>query len=456
MNRLILFLVAIGGVSELGLALVKLTRNETTIGYYIDIASIVLVAIGVVLLTVIVPRASRKSFRQITLLIAVGFLFQLVYMFIWYYYQHLAVPSGVPAVSIGDFFYFGSYVLWAGATLPYLKRYGNLMSSNSRLMLAAYSILAGVVIIWSTPRLYDASLSYGYNWFETGVWLAYTVVPLVCIFLFLAIALLYHYDRYGKGLLRYYWLYFMLPIGFIAAADTLGAYYYIAYNASVPGQYSDALYLLAYSTVIASCATILKSDLREVSMEPSRSSRVGPTPTDLIEGRGYILEDPTSARSFEVFGKLLSDKVGGGVRSGYVLSRQHPTQIRAKYGLENTRITWIATTVGESVIEPTKVTMIAHSVMEYLANSKNGLVLLDGLESIIVNNDLNRSLRMLEQINDFVMQYRGLLLVPIDPSAFEPRERANLIRNFALIPASESSVRDLTGGSPVVIGFSGH
>jgi hypothetical protein len=48
----------------------------------------------------------------------------------------------------------------------------------------------------------------------------------------------------------------------------------------------------------------------------------------------------------------------------------------------------------------------------------------------MVYNDFNRAARMLEQINDFVMQCQGYFIVPIDPKAFDSRERAMLMRNF--------------------------
>ena len=454
MNRLIFFGVVVGGASLGGLTFFKLTRDEAAIGYYIDVASVVLMTIGAALLLMVIPKATRRSFRQIAALMALGFLFQMVFMYIYYYYLQVADPPGMPYVGIGDFFYLGSYVLWTAATLPYLRRYGSLMSRKTLLTLVGYSVLAAIIIVLSTHYYYDYSIQNDYDWFTTGVWLSYVVVPLVCLFFFVAIALLYHFDHYGKGLLRYYWLYFLIPIGLIAAADISGGFYYITYDASVPGQYSDALYLLAYSMVMASGMAVLGSNVHEASMEPSGAPRGGRPSMDIVEGRGYIVEDPTSARSFEMFAKLISPREGDGTRTGYVLSRQHPSQIRTKYILGDTPITWIASTPGESVIDPTKANLLAHGVMEFLSKSKNGIVLLDGIESIILNNDFNRSIRMLEQLNDFVMQYRGVLLVPIDPAAFDPRELAVISRNFGTIVAGELSFRDMTGAPSAPTQFS--
>jgi hypothetical protein len=455
MTRFVVFTMLIGGASLGALIYFKQTSSQSTLGHYIDLASIVLTTIGASLLIMVVARAARKSFRQITALMACGFLFQMIYMYIWYYYMHIADPPGMPDVSIGDFFYLGSYAFWTAATLPYLRRYGGLMSWNTRIMLVVYSVLAAIIVALSTHYWYDYALLYGYDLLTTGVWLSYAVVPLVCVFFFLAIALLYHYHHYGKGLLRYYWLYFLVPIVLIAAADILDGSNYVLYDSAVPGQYSDSLYLIAYSMVIASAAAILGSDLREASMDASRVQRGRPVSIDITEGRGYIVEDPTGARSFEIFAELISPKEGDGARSGYVLSREHPSRIRSKYMLRDTPITWIASTSGESVIAPSKASLIAQGIMDFLSKSRNGIVLFDGIESIILSNDFHRSVKMLEQLNDFVMQYRGVLLIPIDPKAFDPRELAVISRNFERIEAGDSSFRDMLKGSSARIEFSG-
>jgi hypothetical protein len=455
LSRLFIFSVVIGGASLVGLTLFKMAHDETAIGYYIDVASAVLMTIGAALLIMVIPRATRKSFRHIAALIALGFLFQMIFMYIYFYYLHISSLQRMPYVGIGDFFYLGSYVLWTAATLPYLRRYGGLMSKSTLLMLVVYSIIAAIVIALSTKYYYDYSIRNGYDVLTSGVWLSYVVVPMVCLFFYVAIALLYRYDHYGRGLLRYYWLYFLVPIGLIAAADISGGFYYISYDASVPGQYSDALYLLAYSMVIASAVAVLGSNLHEASMEPSGAPRGALKSTDIIEGRGYIVEDPTSVRSFEIFAKLISPGEGHGVRTGYLLTRQHPSQVRAKYAIGDAPIIWLASTVGESVIDPTKANLIAQGVMDFLLKAKNGIVLLDGIESIILNNDFNRSMRMLEQLNDFVMQYRGVLIVPIDPRAFDSRELAVISRNFGAIVASDATFRDMIGSPSSPTRFSG-
>jgi hypothetical protein len=150
----------------------------------------------------------------------------------------------------------------------------------------------------------------------------------------------------------------------------------------------------------------------------------------LRKGKGYVVEDPQGAVSYDVLVNLLSTEEAGERLNGYIISRQHPAQIRDKFGLENTPITWLATQTGENVLDPTSLGMLAHCVMDFFSRTRNGVVLLDGVEYLITNNDFKRVARVLEQMNDSVMQHKGYLIIPIDPRAFDSKELAIIERDF--------------------------
>jgi len=158
----------------------------------------------------------------------------------------------------------------------------------------------------------------------------------------------------------------------------------------------------------------------------------------LRKGRGYIVEDPQSVFSFDILANLLSTADNGDRLRGFVVSRQHPSLLREKFGLENTPMIWLATQAGENIMDPSSLGLLAHAVMDFLSKTKNGVVLIDGVEYLVTNNDFKKVIRMLEQINDFIMHYQGYLIVPIDPRAFDEKELAILQRNFELIAQQKS------------------
>ena len=153
----------------------------------------------------------------------------------------------------------------------------------------------------------------------------------------------------------------------------------------------------------------------------------------LKKGRGHIIEEPQGSLCYELLSSLLSSNEPVGKLSGYIVSRQHPNLIREKYGFEGTPITWLATQAGENTTDPTSLGMLAHGVLEFLSKTKDGIVLLDGVEYLISNNDFKKVVRVIEQINDSVMNYEGYLIITMDPKAFDQKELAIIERYFELI-----------------------
>ncbi len=66
------------------------------------------------------------------------------------------------------------------------------------------------------------------------------------------------------------------------------------------------------------------------------------------------------------------------------------------------------------------------------------MVLLDGLEYLVSNNDFNKVLRVIDQVNDHISQSTSRMILPVDPRAFEPKEVALLERNMEKVQLSKA------------------
>lgn len=420
------------------------TQSEDALRYFTDGASLALLAVAVIILFALIPKASDRGLKTTTILIAAGFVLQIAFSLTWMFYWHIADLGGMPDVSIGDFFYLGSYVLWMAAAVPYLRKYGNLIGRGSWFALVIFSEVAIVIVYLTTKYWYEAAQTYGYGHFATAVWVSYPVFAIACLFFIMATTLLYGYEGYGKGLLANYWFFFLVPIMLIACADIVNGFYYVLSEQSVPGRLDDVLYLGGYSVAIAASITIFKSKLIEkASATPSKEEHLMKgRSVNIVKGRGLIVEDPKSVLSFELYSRLVAMEKGNGNGRGYIISRRSPTNIKEEFGIEGSKMTWISTVPGDGAIDPTKLNLIAHAIMEFFAKSNGGIVLLDGIESIMVHNDFGKTIRMLGQVNDFVMQHKGYLIVPMNPNAFDTRERALLQRDFETMAAPTPRSRE--------------
>lgn len=160
----------------------------------------------------------------------------------------------------------------------------------------------------------------------------------------------------------------------------------------------------------------------------------------VLAGRIYIVEESQPVISFDAFLNIVStpDKDSQRV-SGLAISRQHPNLIREKYGLEDVRIYWLATRAGDDVISPTNLGILTHTIVKFAEDSKRGVILLDGLEYLVSNNDFNKVLRVVDQVSDHISQSKSVMIVPVDPRAFDPKELALLERNTEKMTAASKA-----------------
>lgn len=153
---------------------------------------------------------------------------------------------------------------------------------------------------------------------------------------------------------------------------------------------------------------------------------------NLTSGRSYVVEESPPDISFDAFVNIISTSSGEPPKKavGLAVSRQHPDLIRQKYGLEQTPIYWLATRTGQDVISPTNLGILTHTLIQFVEENPSGVILLDGLEYLVSNNDFNKVLRVLDQVNDHISQSKAVMIIPVDPRAFELKELALLERNM--------------------------
>ncbi len=148
-------------------------------------------------------------------------------------------------------------------------------------------------------------------------------------------------------------------------------------------------------------------------------------------GRSYVVKEAPPSISFDAFVNLVSTTADGeGELTGLAVTRQHPDLVREKYSLEKTPIFWLATRAGAKVISPTNLGILTHTLVKFIEDTKDGVILLDGLEYLVSNNDFTKVLRMIDQVNDNISQSRCRMIIPVDPRAFDQRQLALLERNM--------------------------
>lgn len=152
---------------------------------------------------------------------------------------------------------------------------------------------------------------------------------------------------------------------------------------------------------------------------------------DLRPGRSYIVEESPSHISLDAFVNFVTTSSEDGQKTvGIAVTRQHPDLLREKYGLEETPIYWLATRAGDKVISPTNLGILTNMLVRFAEQTPDGVILIDGIEYLISNNDFTKVLRMVDQVNDYVSQSGCRMIIPVDPRAFDSKQLALLERNM--------------------------
>ena len=145
---------------------------------------------------------------------------------------------------------------------------------------------------------------------------------------------------------------------------------------------------------------------------------------DLEEGRAYLMKEKKPEKALSAFQRA----VDAGWRPMYI-TRQHPNHIVRRRGEKEIRIVWLSTTLGKDYIDPHNLNSLSNLIANFVNDGPRAVILLDGIEYLMINNDFARILHFLEYVNEQIALHRAALILSVDERAFDAKELAYIERN---------------------------
>jgi hypothetical protein len=145
---------------------------------------------------------------------------------------------------------------------------------------------------------------------------------------------------------------------------------------------------------------------------------------ELEEGRTYLTKEKKPEKAVAYFRRAIET----GFRPLYV-TRQHPNHVPRAHAGKEIRVVWLSTTLGKDYVDPHNLNSLTNLITNFVSDEPRAVILLDGLEYLMINNDFPRILHFLEYVNEQVAMKRGALILSVDDRAFEPKELALIERN---------------------------
>ena len=142
-----------------------------------------------------------------------------------------------------------------------------------------------------------------------------------------------------------------------------------------------------------------------------------PTVTELERSFSYLVEEDKPEASYSLFMNALSKGM-----KGYCITRNYPAKIRSKFDLKDTPLIWLSNVGRENTIRPKDLEKLSLSLEQFLSQAGGGIVLLDGLEYLITNNNFITVLRLIQSLRDQVAINQSILLMAVNRSTLESHQ----------------------------------
>lgn len=165
--------------------------------------------------------------------------------------------------------------------------------------------------------------------------------------------------------------------------------------------------------------TVFKDDLFESLF--SGESKFRP-------GHSYLIKGRKMDKAFQHFSDLVNRDF-----EGLFITRQHPDHIDKARFKRRPKVIWLSTTLGKDYVDPHNLGSLTSMIHEFVESHEKTVIFVDGLEYLMINNDFSRIIKLIEYVNETVMQNKSVFFLAIDERVFEERELAILERNLEIV-----------------------
>ena len=152
-------------------------------------------------------------------------------------------------------------------------------------------------------------------------------------------------------------------------------------------------------------------------------------PPGVEEGQSYLAKERRPDLSYRVFTALAAQNV-----PALLITRQPLERVRREPGLGGVRILGLGHKPGMDVYSPTALAPLSRAVERFVEeNHGRGVLLLDGLETLVSGSGFRNTLLFVEHVNELVVQRRAIFLISVTPEGLPEKEMALLERNLRII-----------------------
>lgn len=150
---------------------------------------------------------------------------------------------------------------------------------------------------------------------------------------------------------------------------------------------------------------------------------------EVAQGYNYLIVDDNASVAYEEYKTILQNDV-----PGLCISTTFPEKLRKEFDIGESDMFWLSDTVSDpsvKTIDPKRLDFeMMRAVSNFFKEIPRGVLMIDGIEYLVVENGFDRVLRFVKKINDLASVSDATIFVPLTPSALGRDEFAMLRKEF--------------------------
>jgi archaellum biogenesis ATPase FlaH len=158
----------------------------------------------------------------------------------------------------------------------------------------------------------------------------------------------------------------------------------------------------------------------EVASEPEEARKL-----KIEWGCNYFVDEDTLDETVKLFNELTQIGI-----PGLFITRTPSEKAEKQWELSNSKIIWLCSrTGGEYHYLPPALEKINHTIHEFIRQNENSVIMLDGIEYIVNNNDFLKTLSLMDNLKEIIGINKAIFLFPLSSSIFSHKEMALFGKN---------------------------
>jgi hypothetical protein len=179
---------------------------------------------------------------------------------------------------------------------------------------------------------------------------------------------------------------------------------------------------------VAEAPTRISSELPVIHASPGERFPIE-------RGFVYLVKEKRPGIAFAMFREAVNHGA-----SGMLVVREHPNRLRQQHEFEAAKILWLTRRVGQDHIDPTELSLLSLQITKFVEGHPKSVLLIEGIEYLITQNDFESVLRFTNHLHDFVLAHDCAVIIVLDPRVLSTREVALLERSSRIVEPGDIGV----------------